>query len=183
MALTLILGCMFSGKTTELIRMVERERSIGRDVVIINHSHDSERSGKTLLKTHSGMIRDVEYEVGILDDELVKNIYDKSPDTVAINEGQFFEDLQGFVMKMLNANINVIVCGLDSDFKRQPFYEIVNLIPHADTLVKTYALCSMCKNGTPALYSKRISGGNSRIQVGGKGSYIPVCRKCYGDDL
>jgi thymidine kinase len=180
MALTLILGCMFSGKTTELLRMVEREESIDRKVLVINHSHDSKRSGKAVLKTHSGKIRYVEYELNTFTDEILENIIAKRPDTIAINEGQFFSNLGEFVFKVIGMKINVIVCGLDSDFKREPFTEIVNLVPHANTLVKTNALCGICRDGTLALYSKRVKGGDSRIQVGGSDSYIPVCRDCYG---
>ncbi len=57
MSLSLILGCMFSGKTTELLRRIEREESIGRDVLVINHLHDASRSGDGLIETHSGKTR------------------------------------------------------------------------------------------------------------------------------
>ena len=182
MSLTLILGCMFSGKTTELLRMVEREESIGRSVIVINHSYDSERCGDGMMKTHSGKSRRVEYEFSELNDKLFEQIpelKDGSGNTIAINEGQFFSNLNEFVLKCISKSKNVIVCGLDSDFKRQPFTEIVNLVPHANTLIKTKALCAVCKDGTPAIYSKRIVGGDSRIQVGGGDAYIPVCRGCY----
>lgn len=182
MALTLILGCMFSGKTTELLRMVEREESIGRSVIVINHSHDSERSGDGVMKTHSGISRRVEYELSDLHDGLfseIPELLDGSGNTIAINEGQFFSNLNEFVLKCIAKGKNVIVCGLDSDFKKNPFYEIVNLVPHANTLIKTKALCAICKDGTSAIYSKRIVGGESRIQVGGGDSYKPVCRSCY----
>lgn len=179
MSLTLILGCMFSGKTTELLRLVEREESIGRSVIIINHTHDSSRSGSAIVKTHSGKSRQVDYEMNKLDTDFFKEIHDIEFDTIAINEGQFFKDLEMFVMECITRKKNVIVCGLDSDFRREPFVEMINLVPHANTLVKTTALCSICKDGTEAIYSKRIRGGEDRIQVGAGDSYIPVCRKCY----
>ena len=179
MSLTLIVGCMFGGKTTELLRMVEREESIKRSVLVINHMADSERSGKYLLKTHSGKERRIDYEFGEFTNKIFDDIKKRNVDTIAINEGQFFHNLSQFVLKFLEQGINVIVCGLDSDYKREPFREITDLIPHANNLIKLYALCIVCKNGTPALYSKRICGGESRIQIGGGDSYIPVCRKCY----
>lgn len=170
---------MFGGKTTELLRLVEREEAIGRKVFVMNHSIDSSRSGISLLKTHAGKQRDVDYEVSDLSETLFWEIQERNPDTIAINEGQFFSNLGEFVLKMLEIGINVIVCGLDSDFKKKPFREITDLIPHANHLLKLYALCTICKDGTKALYSKRVKGGDSRIQVGGSDSYIPVCRKCY----
>lgn len=179
MSLTLIMGCMFGGKTTELLRLVEREESIGRKVVVINHAIDSSRSGKSLLKTHSGKERDTDYEISDICDDIVEDIIKYEPDTIAINEGQFFKNLGEYINKFLSRDIDVIVCGLDSDFKRQPFREITDLIPHANHLIKLYALCANCKNGSKALYSKRVKGGNDRIQVGGSDSYIPVCRECY----
>jgi thymidine kinase len=180
MSLTLILGCMFGGKTTELLRLVEREESIGRKVLVVNHSVDSDRSGKSLLKTHSGKSRHIEYEITEFTSDIVTDILKKSPDSVAINEGQFFKNLGEFVLSLLENNIDVIVCGLDSDFKRRPFREMTDLIPHANDMMKLYALCGVCKNGTRALYSKRVKGGENLIEVGGSDSYIPVCRKCYG---
>lgn len=180
MSLTLIMGCMFSGKTTELLRLVEREESIGRKVIVVNHAIDSVRSGKTLLKTHSGKERHAEYEISNLNDDIIEDILIKNgADTVAINEGQFFENLGESIMKILSRDTNVIICGLDSDFERKPFREITDLISHADHIIKLYALCGICKNGTKALYSMRTKGGNDRIQVGGSDSYIPVCRECY----
>lgn len=179
MSLTLIMGCMFGGKTTELLRLVDREESIHRRVLVVNHTIDSIRSGKSLLKTHSGKERYTDYEISNLNDDILEDILEKSPDTVAINEGQFFKSLGKYTLTLLSENINVIVCGLDSDFKKQPFREITDLIPHANHLIKLYALCSICKDGTKALYSKRLKGGSDRIQVGGSDSYVPVCRKCY----
>lgn len=179
MSLTLIIGCMFSGKTTELLRLVEREEAIGRKVVVINHSHDSERSGSSTVKTHSGMSRRVEYEVPCLTLDLLDEIREKEIKLIGINEGQFFTNLRTFTLKCISYGINVVVAGLDSDYKREPFTEIISLVHDADKLIKTTALCSFCKDGTPAIYSMKIGGNKDRIQVGGCDTYQPVCRKCY----
>ena len=101
-------------------------------------------------------------------------------DTIAINEGQFFEDLEPEVLKLLNTfGKNVFVSALDSDFKTQPFANVMKLIPHANKLMKLHALCMKCANGTPALYSYRKTGDTSTIAVGGADMYMPLCRKCY----
>lgn len=170
---------MFSGKTTELLRMVRRERAIGRDVIIVNHTYDSKRSGGAMIQTHSGEKQHTDYELEVLDDVFIKKMVSRGVNTIAINEGQFFTGLRHFITKVLSHKINVIMCGLDSDYKRKPFEEIINVIPDADVLIKTTALCISCNDGTPAIYSMRICSGNERIQVGGLNSYIPVCRPCY----
>lgn len=172
MSLTLIIGCMFSGKTTELMRMVERETSIGRNTVIINHSFDSVRG---IVESHSGKVKECICSKELLTIPLLSDDYD----TIAINEGQFFTDLVDFVMMALKMKKHIIVCGLDSDYRQMAFENILALVPHADTLVKTTALCSMCRDGTPAIYSMRIGGGNDRVQIGGSEMYKPVCRKCF----
>ena len=179
MSLTLIIGCMFSGKTTELLRLVEREEAIGRKAVVINHYHDSERSGESLVKTHSGMSRRVEYQVPCLTLDLLDEISKKDVKVLAINEGQFFINLRVFTLKCIALGMDVIIAGLDSDYKREPFTEIISLVHEADKLVKTTALCSFCKDGTPGIHSIKISGNTNRIQVGGSDTYQPVCRKCY----
>jgi thymidine kinase len=175
MALTLILGCMFSGKTTELMRMVEREISIGRNTVIINHSFDSQRGIEDTVKSHSGKIKECISSKELLTIPLLGDDYD----TIAINEGQFFPDLVDFVLMALKMKKHVIVCGLDSDYRQLAFDNMLALVPHADTLIKTTALCSVCRDGTPAIYSMRIGGGKERVQIGGSESYKPVCRKCF----
>ena len=181
MSLTLILGCMFSGKTTELMRYVKRDESIGRRVIIMNHSFDKKRSPQ--LTNHSGE------SMGCISLHKLNDVFggeiDMSDsiqeyDTIAINEGQFFEDLEDFVLYCVETlKKSVIVCGLDSDFKRVPFMNIINLVPHADELLKLKALCVECKDGTPAFYSKRTIQSDDRVLVGASDSYKPVCRSCY----
>ena len=75
-------------------------------------------------------------------------------------------------------NKKVYVCGLDGDFKRQKFGQILDLIPLCDKVTKLTSLCSICKNGTPGIFSKRISSEEEQTLVGSD-NYIPVCRTCY----
>ena len=75
-----------------------------------------------------------------------------------------------------------IVAGLDGDYKREPFQNILNILPLCDKVDKLNAMCSVKKDGTPAIFSKRISNTNTDlISVGGKDKYIPVCRECFFD--
>jgi thymidine kinase len=73
----------------------------------------------------------------------------------------------------------VVISGLDSDYNRKEFGQILYLIPYADTFIKQTALCLMCRDGTPGLFSHRISNKLETIHIDGVNSYIPVCRKHY----
>lgn len=180
MSLSLIIGCMFSGKTTELLRRIEREESIGRDVIVINHLHDASRSGDGLIETHSGKSRKCLMLTSLAQLKEQSIEFMNTPKVIAINEGQFFPDLEIIVMELVEKmGHTVIVCGLDSDFNRDPFIEIIRLIPHANDIMRTTALCDGCKTGKEAHYTFRTSGGTERVQVGGSDSYRPVCRECY----
>ena len=77
-----------------------------------------------------------------------------------------------------NHNKIVYICGLDGDFKRNRFGKILELIPYCDKIVKLQSLCSICKNGNPAIFSYRITEESSQIVIGSD-NYIPLCRACY----
>ena len=72
----------------------------------------------------------------------------------------------------------VYVGGLDGDFNMKKFGQILDLIPYSDNIVKLTSLCMNCKDGTKALFSKRITNNESQIVIGSD-NYIPLCRKCY----
>jgi thymidine kinase len=97
---------------------------------------------------------------------------------ILINEGQFFPDLYDFVNELLKADKKVYVCGLDGDFERKKFGNILDLIPLCDKVRKLTSLCSICKDGTPAIFSMRLTEEKEQTIVGSD-NYIPVCRKCY----
>jgi len=99
-------------------------------------------------------------------------------DVILINEGQFFPDLYNVVVDMLKYNKKVYVCGLDGDFERKKFGTILDLIPLCDKVTKLTSLCSQCKDGTPGIFSMRLTNELEQTVVGSD-NYIPVCRKCY----
>jgi thymidine kinase len=99
-------------------------------------------------------------------------------DVIIINEGQFFDDLLPAVEHMLQDNKKIYVGGLDGDFERKKFGQILDLIPLCDKVTKMTSLCGICKNGTPGIFSKRISLEKEQTVVGSD-NYIPVCRPCY----
>ena len=105
----------------------------------------------------------------------------KEWDNIYIDEGQFFQGLKDFVIKAAELDDkNITICGLDGDFNRETFGEIIDLIPYSDSICKLTAICSICRNGTPAIFSKKIVNDDSQIiNVGALDKYIAVCRKHY----
>ena len=176
----IILGCMYSGKTTELIRRTNRYKAIGKQVLIINHMID-ERTDSNSIQTHSnGQTSNKENAVKI--SELLKifeiAMFDEC-DIIGIDEAQFFPDLLEFVKKVETYNKILIIAGLDGDYKREPIGQILQCIPFCDEVTKLNAMDMIDKDGSPAIFSKRIVGGNNQILVGANESYIAVSRKNF----
>jgi thymidine kinase len=171
----LILGCMFSGKTSELIRRIQRYKSIKKRVIFVNYIDDT-RYGKDNIYTHDK----VECEGIHL--EKLQLLIDKvnEYDVFVINEGQFFEDVYQISIDLCEKyGKDVLICGLDGDYKRQTFkYNLLDLIPYADTVEMLTAYCAVCKDETPGRFSKRITNETEQ-KVIGSNNYIPVCRKHY----
>ena len=90
----------------------------------------------------------------------------------------FFSIICPIIFNMLKNGKKVYVCGLDGDFERKKFGQLLDLIPLCDKVTKLTSLCSLCKNGTPGIFSKRI-GTEKEQTVVGSDNYIPVCRNCY----
>lgn len=169
MSLTLYLGPMRAGKTTELIREAGRYTSIGKTIYKINHSLDT-RYGEG-INSHSGLSMQ-----SVSMNELPGSTPDA--DVIIIDEANFFTGLVTFCLRAVEQDgKTVIVSGLDSDFKREKFGEVQDLIRYCDTVIKLKAYCMGCRDGTLAIFSKRIGSEKEQISVGNE--YISVCRSCY----
>ena len=83
-------------------------------------------------------------------------------------------------LDMLSKNKKIYICGLDGDFNRNKFGTLLDLIPLCDKVNKLTAMCSLCKNGTPGIFSLRLSTETDQTIIGSE-NYIPVCRKCYNN--
>jgi thymidine kinase len=170
--LELIFGPMFSGKTTRLIQHYKAYKFIEKKPVVINYSLDT-RYSETALSSHDR----VEIPC-VFTSTLDKSMWIDA-DVILINEGQFFGDLVSMVMEMVEShNKKVHICGLDGDFRRQRFGSLLDLIPYADKVEKLSAFCGMCRDGTPAIFSHRVSTEVNQIVIGSD-NYIPLCRSCY----
>jgi len=174
--LELILGCMFSGKTTKLLEIYNMYKICEIECCVVNYNKDK-RYHDELLSTHDKKmipcINVKNLRESVTDDNLAKY------KVFLINEGQFFADVDEVVLELVNVHgKKVYVCGLDGDFKQETFGKLLNLIPHCDNYSKLHAICKKCKDGTPASFSKRVTNETEQ-EVIGSDNYIPVCRKCY----
>ena len=169
--LHLIIGCMFSGKTTELLRIAKRLKSIDQTVALINYLEDT-RYSTTDVTTHDKYSCDIESH--LIND--LSSLDVNSYSVICINEAQFFGGLKQFCMDMLSKSKIIYVSGLDGDFKQQPFGEILDLIPMCNTITRLHAFCKVCKNGNPAYFTKRLTDSKEQKLIG-TDEYIPVCRK------
>ena len=173
-SLHLILGPMFSGKTTRLIQEYRRRKYIKENVAVINYAEDT-RYDATQLSTHDNIMIPC---IQTLKLQSIMNDMEKA-DSIFINEGQFFPDLYESVIELVeNKGKNVFIFGLDGDFKRELFGDIYKLMSFSDTIEKLSALCSNCRDGTPAIFSHRVTNEQQQISIGSD-NYIPLCRTCY----
>lgn len=173
----IILGCMWSGKSTELIRQAKRYNSIGKKILIINHQSDN-RYGNDIVSTHDkNKISCVSLEDL---NTITKSEEYLNSEIILIDEAQFFKDLYDFVIYSADIlNKTVIVVGLDGDFEKKPFGDILKLIPHCENVTKLKALCQICNDGTIASFTKRITNDSKINIIGGKEYYSAVCRYHY----
>ena len=178
--LDIYIGCMFSGKSTELQRHARRLDVINAPYTIINHSFDK-RYGENVQSTHNKET---------LNCVSLNNLYDvynqselcekyRNSEYVFIEEAQFFDDLFDFVVKSVNEDgKNVLIYGLDGDFMQKPFGDILRLIPYADNVHKLKSFCKMCNNGEEGLFTIRINNESTdQVLVGNQNIYTTVCRK------
>lgn len=173
MSLELIVGSMFSGKTTELLRRIRRLKSIGMRCVVINHSNDTRVEG-AFVQTHDGF----KLPAIKTPDLLLTDI--RAYDAVAIDEAQFFPNVDAAVRVMVETHGKfVLVAGLNGDYRRQPFGHLAELLPVADDVTWTRAFCQRCSDGTLASFTLRLTPEETTVSVGGADKYSAVCRRCY----
>lgn len=173
--LEIILGPMFSGKTTELMRISNRYKHSNIKCCIINHSLDDDRYNDNM-----NMVSHNKYKVPCI---YTKTLTEKmlemlEHDIILINEGQFFEDLFDVVINLINKHKKVVyVCGLDGDYQQKKFGKILDLIPHSDNVRKLKGICFNCKI-KESIFTHRISNEKQQIVVG-VDNYSSLCRDCF----
>jgi thymidine kinase len=165
-----ITGPMYSGKTTELLRRLERYYFAKKTYYAVKPEQDT-RKQNTSITTIRGTIA--------MDFEPVAMLagFPKEADIVVLDEAQFFhQELVSFCQYAKDLGKIVLVSGLDMDFNRKPFGHMGQLMAIADTVTKLTAVCAC---GNDATYTKKISGDKTRQIEVGDHCYIPSCAECY----
>jgi thymidine kinase len=179
-SLTVITGSMFSGKTEELIRRLRRSLYARRSVQVFKHALDN-RSELTEIRTHNGVLH--EAVAASTSEELLERV-EPTTDVVAIEEAQFFDEgIVAVCRHLADSGHEVIVAGLDMDFRGRPFGPMPPLLAEADEVVKLRAICARC--GRDASRSQRLIDGHPApasaptILIGAQESYEARCRHCH----
>ena len=181
--LEVITGPMFAGKTTELIKRIERQIFAKRKAALFKPSIDN-RYSESEIVAHNGL----RYEAYVIPttEEGVKMIYDitknEKLEVIGVDEVQFFPlSIVETLNKLADEGIYVIAAGLNLDFKGDPFPVTRELLVRADNIVYLTAICTIC--GAPATRSQRLINGKPAprnspvILVGGLESYEARCRR------
>ncbi len=174
MSLEVVLGPMFSGKSSYALSYVRRQQAIGRRVIVIKPNIDNRYSNDPVMITHNNeKIPCMMWHIN----KPLCGISDINYDCFVVEEAQFFSHLQHFCEYLLLKEYkHILVVGLDGCAQQKKFGEILDIIPLATSVTKLSALCSDCMDGTPAYYTKKLEwGGEDQVDVGGAEKYVAVC--------
>ena len=182
--LEIVCGSMFSGKTEELMRRLNRAEYAKQNVLTIKHQIDKRKS-QTCIATHSGRER---HAFSIDNDK--NNLYrilelaNKNIQVVGFDEIQFFpKEIIDVVIKLVDNGKRVIAAGLDMDFRGEPFGIMPTLMALSDDVTKLKAICVIC--GKDAHHTQRVINGKPAkyddpiILVGASECYEARCRNCF----
>lgn len=168
-----ICGCMFSGKTEELIRRLKRAMIAEMKVEVFKPKLDTRYDEVSIVShdTHSLVAVPIDHSA-----KLMRISEDTT--VVGLDEAQFFDpDIVQVCENLALRGVRVIVAGLDMDFRGAPFGPMPNLLAIAEYVTKVHAICVHC--GNLATHSYRLAGGDKVVLLGEKEQYEPRCRSCY----
>ena len=172
-----ICGSMFSGKTEELIRRLNRARIARQKVEIF----------KPAIDVRYDEIQVVSHDSKLITSTPVQNasqilLYANEADVIGIDEAQFFDDqILDVCNQLAGKGIRVIVAGLDMDYLGRPFGSMPNLMAAAEFVTKVHAICMNC--GELAQYSHRLVTNSQQVMLGETDSYEPLCRNCFTEKM
>lgn len=168
-----VCGSMFSGKTEELIRRLNRAKLASQQVEIFKPAVDKRYDQSKIVSHRDTSITST--PVNFANDILLRS---GNCEVVGIDEAQFFdEEIIAVVDQLANQGKRVIVAGLDMDFMGRPFKPMDALMAMAEYITKVHAVCMKC--GSVASYSHRRTKSNKTIVLGEKDIYEALCRSCF----
>lgn len=168
-----ICGCMYSGKTEELIRRLRRAQIAKQQVLIFKPRVDNRYSTNQIVSHNEQSLPSV-----VIDNPREMLELSKNAQVIGIDEGQFFShDIVSVCEELASRGKRVIVAGLDQDYRGRPFEPIPQLLALAEYITKTLAICMVC--GNPADRTQRLTEQQELVVVGARGIYEARCRKCF----
>jgi thymidine kinase len=172
-----VTGCMFSGKTEELIRRLNRARIARQSVVVFKPKVDVRYAETEVVSHGDGRIPCVPVADA---SDILRLVGDAR--VIGIDEAQFFDQsLVRVCNELADEGLRVIVAGLDQDYRGVPFEPIPQLLAVAEYITKTLAVCTVC--GAPANRSQRLVRRDARVMLGAAESYEARCRKHWNPDV
>jgi thymidine kinase len=170
--LNLIIGPMFSGKSTTLLTRYRRYQIAGKKCLLIKYANDTRYSTKEIV-THDNL----RYKATSCNKLAEVHDFVKDYDVICIDEIQFYEDASHYCDLWANSNKIVEVCGLNGDYLRNPFEQISLLIPLADDISFVTAVCKA--TGKDAPFTMRLTDESEQEVIGGDDIYQSVSREIY----
>ena len=168
-----IAGCMFSGKTEELIRRIRRAEIAKQRVAIFKPRIDNRYSSDHIVSHSEEKLQSLAVENP---SEIIS--LSQGAQVVGIDEGQFFSlDLVSVAEELANNGKRIIIAGLDQDYRGVPFEPMPQLLAIAEYITKTLAICVIC--GNPADRTQRTTLAQQRVLVGTRDTYEARCRRCF----
>lgn len=175
MSLHLKIGVMYSGKTRAVMEEIIKSTIALQSAVLIRHSKDTRYAHKRpLAVSHDGQSMSciVAHDLSVDPPELPSDIQ-----VVAIDEGQFFEGLADFCIRMISKGVTIHVAALNSNFKLEMWPNVVKLIPIATTITMYRGVCILCQKD--ATCSRRITKDTQETLIGADDTYVATCYPCF----
>ncbi len=168
-----IVGCMFSGKTEELIRRLRRAEIAKQRVAIFKPLIDQRYSSDHIVSHSDVKLKSLVVTTSAEIEQLAQDAQ-----VIGIDEGQFFDlGLVDVAERLANQGKRVVIAGLDQDYRGKPFEPMPQLLAVAEYITKTLAICVIC--GNPADRTQRTAPSSERVLVGAKEAYEARCRRCF----
>ena len=179
-SITVVCGSMYAGKSEELIRRARRALYAKKNVQVFKPSLDM-RFDERMVVTHMGVKHEA---VPVASTDELEGAVDPEVDVLCVEEAQFFDDsIVGLSVRLADSGVEVVLAGLDQDFRRRPFGPMPTLLAVADEVVKLRAICMKC--GRTASHTYRMIEGRPAhkddpvILIGATETYEARCRNCF----
>lgn len=182
-SIELIIGPMFSEKSTEMISRVRRAALARQPAVIVKHRDDARYAPGAVVATHADVRQastpgsEASAPIRVVAAGALAEVEAVEP-VVGVDEGQFYPDLVEACERWAGEGRRVVVAALDGDFARRPFGQVCALVPLCEQVEKRRGVCMTCRRRESA-FTLRLGPGTALIDVGAQEKYQSVCRACY----